>query len=168
MFNIALQITPLVEKKYVSSVSTPFEETYCPAYTKHKTNCINNMLILQNFKHRLTTLHAAWTWCSVKTEIRSANILIRWQRRMMPCDAKDEENRHDTCKVKLLLFFFLHILTHHSSVIVIISDSLFHYLIWINHSAIKLKAEHVWKQKKAINWKIQFTWRKKKSSIKKY
>lgn len=61
-------------------------------------------------------------------------------------------------------FFFLHILTHHSSVIVIISDSLFHYLIWINHSAIKLKAEHVWKQKKAINWKIQFTWRKKKKA----
>lgn len=63
------------------------------------------------------------------------------------------------CSGCFLLFFFLHILTHHSSFIVITSDSLFHCLIWIDHSAIKLKAEHAWKQKKAIHWKIQFTWR---------
>lgn len=43
----------LGEKKYVSSVCTPFEETYFPAYTEHKTNCINNILILWASTHHI-------------------------------------------------------------------------------------------------------------------
>lgn len=122
----------LGEKKYVSSVCTPFEETYFPAYTEHKTNCINNILILWafselNFKHRLTTLHAAWTWCSVKTEIRSANIFSSTERDdALWCKRWKVPSWYEQSEITAVVFFFPHILTHHSSFTVTTSDSLFH------------------------------------------